>query len=281
VRHFLPHLTRDSVYRILKAAGLPRLADLPPLYEDRRPRKGTGRFRDYDLGFVHLDVKHLPALRTADGQVRRRYLFLAIDRCSRSVHLAVKDDLTQRSAVAFLREARRAFPFRVTHVLTDRGASFRAVFHRACRALGVEHRRTRAYSPQTNGMAERFNGRVEREVLSITVGNHRDLERLLRGYNQAYNLRRQRVLDGRAPADVAAERLRGRPELANPHWRPTDASALATAMRVVEAAKEVSQPDNYWSELEVRWQNRATDARISSAVLAQTKGAGSALVAAT
>ena len=133
-------------------------------------------------------------------------------------------------------------------MLTDRGASFKAVFHRACQTLGVAHRRTRAYSPQTNGMtnglAERFNGRVEREVLSITVGNHRDLERLLRGYNQAYNLRRQRVLRGRAPTDVIAERLRWRPELTNPDCHPSDSSALATAMRVVAAAKEVSQPDN-------------------------------------
>jgi hypothetical protein len=40
------------------------------------------------------------------------------------------------------------------------------------------------YTPQTNGMAERFNGRIEREVLTITVGSHRDLERLLKGYNQ-------------------------------------------------------------------------------------------------
>ena len=36
VRHFVPHLTRAAVYRILKAAGLARLTDLPPLY-DRVP----------------------------------------------------------------------------------------------------------------------------------------------------------------------------------------------------------------------------------------------------
>ena len=243
VRHFLPHLTRDSVYRILKAHRLARLADLPPAYEVPRPRKGTGRFKDYDLGFVHLDAKHLPALRTADGRVQRRYLFVAIDRCSRTVHLAVKDDLTQRSAIAFLREVIGAFPFRVSIVLTDRGASFKAVFQRACLALGVEHRRTKPYTPQTNGMAERFNGRVAREVLTITVGDHRALEQLLLGYNTAYNLRRQRVLHGRSPVDVLAERLRCRPELANPDWHPSPSGALVTAMRVVATAKDVSQPD--------------------------------------
>ena len=54
---------------------------------------------------MHLDVKHLPKLRTADGKWRKRFLFVAIDRRSRSVHLAVKDDETEASARAFLEEA--------------------------------------------------------------------------------------------------------------------------------------------------------------------------------
>jgi hypothetical protein len=33
-------------------------------------------------------------------------------------------------------------------------------------------------------MVERFNGRVQREVLGITVAGHRDLERLLAGFNR-------------------------------------------------------------------------------------------------
>ena len=164
VTHFLPHLNRDAVYRILKAEGLSRL---PPASHPRQP---AGTFKEYELGFVHLDVKHLPKLRTADGELRKRYLFVAIDRRSRFVHLAVKDDETEASAGAFLEEALAAFPFRVTHVLTDRGSCFTAEgFEQACRELGVEHRKTRPYTPRTNGMAERFNGRVQREVL----GHHR------------------------------------------------------------------------------------------------------------
>ena len=123
---------------------------------------------------------------------------MAIDRCSRWVHLAVKDDELTTSAVAFLKEAVRAFPFKVTHVLTDRGSCFTADgFEEACRQLKVEHRTTKPYTPQTNGLVERFNGRVQREVLGITIYSHRDLETLLKGFNQAYNRRRQRVLKGR------------------------------------------------------------------------------------
>src|SRR3712207_4238897 len=37
LRHFLPHLNRHSVWRVLRAEGLHRLSDLPPLYpEDRK-----------------------------------------------------------------------------------------------------------------------------------------------------------------------------------------------------------------------------------------------------
>ena len=240
VRHFLPHLSRDNVYRILKAAGLSRR---PAAVTSRRE---AGRFGEYELGFVHLDVKHLPKLSNADGEWRKRFLFVAIDRRSRSVHLAVKDEETEASATAFLKEALAAFPFRVTRVLTDRGSCFTADgFGKTCRELGVEHRKTKPYTPRTNGMAERFNGRVQREVLGITVAGHRDLERLLAGFNSAYNARRQRVLNGSSPEEVVRECLARDRSLANPGYRPPpDPCVLPKAILVVERAKDVSQPDS-------------------------------------
>jgi transposase InsO family protein len=42
-------------------------------------------------------------------------------------------------------------------VLTDNGPCFyRLQFRSACQAMGIKHRRTRPYRPQTNGKAERF-----------------------------------------------------------------------------------------------------------------------------
>ena len=68
VTHFLPHLNRDAVYRILKAEGLNRL----PARQAARPH---GAFKAYAPGFVHMDVKHLPKLRDREGVVRKRYLY--------------------------------------------------------------------------------------------------------------------------------------------------------------------------------------------------------------
>jgi transposase InsO family protein len=241
VAHFLPHLNRHSVWRILRAEGLSRRR--PPTSD--RPKRGEGEFRDYDLGFIHIDIKHLPKLQTTNGERRKRYLFVAIDRRSRSVHLAVKDDETEKSAIEFLREAAAAFPFRITHVLTDNGSCFTPRFARVCAELGAEYRHTRPRSPQTNGMVERFNGRVSSEVLGITIWSHKDLEELLRGFNAAYNARRQRVLEGKTPDAVVAERLRKRRTLARgkPQGRagPDD---IAKARLIAEAAKEVSRPDS-------------------------------------
>ena len=239
VTHFLPHLNRDAVYRILKAEGLNRL----PVQS--RSRKPHGAFKEYDLGFVHLDIKHLPKLRDKEGVTRKRFLFVAIDRCSRWVHLAVKEDETAASAVAFLKEAVQAFPFTVTHVLTDRGSCFTADgFEVTCREVGVQHRTTRPYTPKTNGMVERFNGRVQREVLGITIHSHADLEVLLKGFSRAYNARRQRVLGGISPDEAVRQRMKANPKLTSTHYEPpSDPCVLPKALLVVAAAKEVSHPD--------------------------------------
>ncbi|WP_246777093.1 hypothetical protein [Microvirga sp. VF16] len=90
---------------------------------------------------------------------------------------------------------------------------------------------------------ERFNGRVQREVLGITIYSHRDLEKLLKGFNQAYNRRRQRVLKGASPEQVVQRRLAAGPKLANLRFKPPDPHALPQAFHVVAHAKEVSHPD--------------------------------------
>ena len=92
---------------------------------------------------------------------------------------------------------------------------------------------------------ERAAVRVSFEVLGIPIHSHRQLEEFLRGFNAACNARRQRVLDGRTPDQVAAECVDGKPELArlNPPGRagPCDTTK---ARLIADRAKEVSQPDS-------------------------------------
>ena len=182
-----------------------------------------------------------------------------------------KGDETKRSAIAFLNEAAAA-PFRLTHVLTDNGSCFTPAFAEACKSLGAQCRYTRPRTPQTRGtsrtaetakrfaagpfgfrrggavcrcgMVERLNGRIGSEVLGIATYSHRQLEQLLRGFNQAYNTRRQRVLDSKTPNQVVAEHLNAEPKRANPAPHggtgPCDA---AKARLIADRAKEASQLD--------------------------------------
>jgi transposase InsO family protein len=210
-----------------------------------QPVKGQGRFRDYDLSYVHIDVKRLPKLRTADGEGRKRYLYVAIDRCSCFVHLAVFDAKTAANAVAFLAAAQKAFLFCMTHVLTDRGSCFTADdFENACEKIEVIRRTTKPYTPQANGMVERFNGRIASKVLGINVAGHADLEILLHGFNHVYNGRRQRVLSGDSPIDTVHRHLARNGRLASPHYKPPDRNSLLPKVdEILHYANEVSQPD--------------------------------------
>ena len=81
-------------------------------------------------------------------------------------------------------------------------------------------------------------------MLGINIYSHRALEQLLPSFNAAYNAHRQRVLDSKTPDQIVAERLKATPVSAKgqPHGRagPCDTTK---ARFIVEAAKEVSQPD--------------------------------------
>jgi len=93
-------------------------------------------------------------------------------------------------------------------------------------------------------LTETFNGRIQREVLGLTTHSHCDLDTLLRGFNQAYNARRQRVLKGRSPEMVVRERLSAAPARANRHHDPPfDPCSLPKALQVITRAKDVSHPD--------------------------------------
>ena len=168
VREFIePSMSRSALDRLLRRRGISRLSDLQP-----PPAKATPKgFKDYVPGFIHIDVKYLQQMCDED---RRRYAFVAIDRATRWVFVRLMRDKSARSASAFLKALKAAAPFRITTVLTDNGKEFtdqlfasrsrepsgEHVFDQLCTALGIEHRLTQVRHPQTNGMVERFNGRI-------------------------------------------------------------------------------------------------------------------------
>ena len=75
---------------------------------------------------------------------------------------------------------------------------------------------------------------------------HADLEIVLRGFNVAYNSRRQRVLNELSSEMVLRQRLKANPELANLTCRPPSANLIKRALQIVSDAKEVSSKHPRW-----------------------------------
>jgi transposase InsO family protein len=155
----------------LRRLGLGRLAALDP------PRQVIRYERERPGELIHLDTKKLGRIDgighriTGDrtGQSRRRsrgeglgweYLHVAIDDASRLAYTALMPDEKQESAVRFLEDALAWFAAHgvvVERVMTDNGSAYRSkLFTRALQARGLTHKRTRPYTPRTNGKAERF-----------------------------------------------------------------------------------------------------------------------------
>lgn len=109
--------------------------------------------------------------------------------------------------------------------------------------MTIDRRRAKAYSPQSNGMVERFNGRVATDVLQVCVASHKDLEILLKGFCFAYNHRKQRGLAGLSPAEHIASWLKKHSGSRNAdHVKPVRHDFMKQVDQILEYAKDVSQP---------------------------------------
>lgn len=158
-------LSRATVSRILRRAGLNRLRSLdPPPPVIRYEHKHPG-----DL--VHFDIKRLACIRkpghrvTGDRRKESRgvgweYLHVAIDDHSRISFSAMLPDQSHHSAIRFFLMARAhyaRFGIVIRRVLTDNGSCYKHwLFRKLLHRQHVKHRFTRPYTPRTNGKAERF-----------------------------------------------------------------------------------------------------------------------------
>ena len=207
LREAIPTLTRSALHRCLRRHGISRL----PRDEEKASKRT--RFAGTTIGYVHVDVCEL---RLAEGKL---FLFLAIDRVSKFVHVAFFEANTKMNGAAFLREAVAAFPYRIHTVLTDNGMAFADlpknrgrypeieaifgghIFDRVCREHGIEHRLTKPYHPWTNGQAERMHRTVkEATVKAIHYPDLDALEAHVLAFVRAYNFaKRLKALRWRTP----------------------------------------------------------------------------------
>lgn len=180
-------ISRASVSRILRRRGLSLLSSLEP--QEPRPRYE----REKPGEIIHIDIKKLGRIdgvghRISGDRTKRargagwEFAHIAIDDHSRITRVDILPNERKESAVAFLLATvafYKSLGVKVERVMTDNGSCYRSkAFARACRQLHLKHIRTRPYTPQTNGKAERFIQTALREWAYATAFEHSDQRRL-------------------------------------------------------------------------------------------------------
>ncbi|ETH91121.1 transposase, IS481 family [Bordetella pertussis STO1-CHOC-0019] len=189
-------------------AGLSHLADLEPAepvvrYEHQAPG---------DL--LHIDIKKLGRIQRPGHRVtgNRRdtvegagwdFVFVAIDDHARVAFTDIHPDERFPSAVQFLKDAVAYYQrlgVTIQRLLTDNGSAFRSrAFAALCHELGIKHRFTRPYRPQTNGKAERFIQSALREwAYAHTYQNSQHRADAMKSWLHHYNWHRPHQGIGRA-----------------------------------------------------------------------------------
>jgi transposase InsO family protein len=161
----------STVGQVLRRLGLGRLRALDP----RAPVIRYERDRPGEL--IHIDSKKLGRIDgighritgNRKGQSNRRArgqglgweaLHVAVDDASRLAYTEILPDEKKTSATAFLERALVFFSrhgVTVERVMTDNGSAYKShLFRKALADRGIRHKRTRPYTPRTNGKAERF-----------------------------------------------------------------------------------------------------------------------------
>jgi hypothetical protein len=98
--------------------------------------------------------------------------------------------------------------------LRKREATGRHEFDRLCADIGIEHRLAPPQHPQTNGMVERFNGRIEEVLQSHHFHSGEELENTLHRYVMLYNQQLpQSALGTKTPLQVMKDWHKLKPEL--------------------------------------------------------------------
>jgi len=188
-------IARSTIYAVLRRLGLNRLARLeprPPIKRYEWPCPGD---------MVHLDTKKLGRIKGIgkrfggpheSGARGWDYVHVAVDDHSRLAYAEVLADESGQTASEFTQRAIAAYASRgitVRRVLTDNGSPYVSkVFAAVLNEKGIKHRRTRPYTPRTNGKAEAMvkiliNRWAYRRPYRSSAERRRALDQFMWNYN--------------------------------------------------------------------------------------------------
>ncbi len=213
---YVPGLKRINCYRILLHYRLNRL--------DEEEKREIKKFASCPPGFIHIDCFYLPKVNG-----RKLYAYLAVDRATRLLFMRIYPHKGKREAADFLIQALAFFPYRVHTILTDNGREFTmrgqqsfgrkstkgVLFELICELGGIDHRKTKAYHPWTNGMAERMVRTVKEHTTKLMqYESPEDMMISVYHFQDVHNFqRRLKGLNFKTPFQVTMEWFVKEPKL--------------------------------------------------------------------
>lgn len=200
----IPNLYPVKIFRCLARYGLSALPE-----ELIKAERQIKRFRKYAIGFLHIDTLYAPKING-----KRWYVFTAIDRISKIAFIQITERKTKKMGAEFLKSVLSFYPYPVRYILTDNGLEFcyKALtlktkkihpFIKICKQNKIQHRTIKFRHPWTNGMVERFNGKIKKNVIRrYLFENETDLKDKLICYLNKYNFEvKLKQLGYKTPAD--------------------------------------------------------------------------------
>lgn len=209
-----PSLTKftpsaSGVYNILKRNNLNRLT--PKIKQNHRK---IIKERMGQLG--HIDCHYL-SKSVIKGQNKKLYLVCIIDDYSRIAWAEVVEDITSLTVMfatlKCLNILADHYQIKFEEILSDNGPEFgpriskqkqNHPFERMLMELGIKHRYTRPYRPQTNGKVERFWRTLEDDLIRDThFDSLEQLKEELLQYVYYYNHERpHQGIDNKKPVEM-------------------------------------------------------------------------------
>ena len=105
----LVEVMRRCVNEKLSRSAIHRCLHRHAISQRKKPdRPSVGVFPQTTVGFIHIDLKHLPALER-----RKSYVFVAIDRATRYVYVEIHRSRDAKTSAGFLTRFLAHFPHRV------------------------------------------------------------------------------------------------------------------------------------------------------------------------
>lgn len=143
--------------------------------KQKRPKPVIVRYEKQSPGeMAHIDVKKIRKIKGDYNQ--KRYEAVLIDDCTRLAYVAIIPDKTAQTLSEFLKSGvayfKTNYNIEFQRLLSDNGNEFttrykknlsRHLFEATLKSLGIKHKYTKPYHPQTNGKAERIWRTIDRE----------------------------------------------------------------------------------------------------------------------